>query len=313
MPFGCTVAVALTKEQRKAPKTHTQEVGWTGIFMGYGQMTGHGGAYRVMNPKSQKICTVSINLCTAIEDKFMFLLDIDDLQPMSFQPSAAAYADQKEWDKYGFTDEEEEEVLEELSRADPTFWASMFDDPRVITPTIPSETSAPSRIINDMPPLEPMTPLPIKPLPPPKRVDLGEPIMIDIPTEEEEEVEAHEAKDYPMTIITSHLPPIRIPTTAPLAVPSPAAPSRAYPATTPPPPVPTLRRSDRVGRAPQQLPATTTPSSTPPLSPQLLPETTTEDIESGPDDEKQPSLAVSGIVSAKYGIDEVTGKKMFST
>ena len=43
MPFGCTVSVMLTKEQRKGPKTHSQTVGWIGILMGYGQMTGHGG------------------------------------------------------------------------------------------------------------------------------------------------------------------------------------------------------------------------------------------------------------------------------
>ena len=54
MPFGCTVAVMLTKKQRKGPKTHTQDVGWLGILMGYGQVTGHGGAYRVLNVKTQK-------------------------------------------------------------------------------------------------------------------------------------------------------------------------------------------------------------------------------------------------------------------
>ncbi len=82
----------------------------------------------------------SLERTTTIEDTFLFLLDINDVFPISFPPTAEAYADQKEWDKHGFTPEEEEEVLYELTRSDPTLWESMFDEPSVIPPKPPSET-----------------------------------------------------------------------------------------------------------------------------------------------------------------------------
>ena len=40
-PFGCLVSVMIHPKQRKGPKHHDQEVGWTGTFVGYGLTTGH--------------------------------------------------------------------------------------------------------------------------------------------------------------------------------------------------------------------------------------------------------------------------------
>jgi hypothetical protein len=202
-PFGCLVVVMITKQQRTGPKHHDQEVGWTGPFVGYGITTGHGSCLRVLNIPKRCIMTVSINYCTVIEDNFPFLLTRDDLVPISYKPTLAAYADQKEWALYNFTPEEEEEVIAELSMAHPKAWKSLF-----VPEPIPSQaiTRSPAPWIASQatpaPALEPMTPFSPQ-LSPPKRVELDKDnIDIDLTIDEEDDpvpVTVEPIEFYPIT------------------------------------------------------------------------------------------------------------------
>ena len=209
-PFGCLVSVMIPKDQRKGPKHHDQEVGWTGPFVGYGLTTGHGSCLRVLNLKKRSIFTVSINFCTVIEDNFPFLLTRDDLVPISFIPTLAAYADQREWALYNFTPEEEDEVIAELSNENPKVWKSLFLPD---TPTLPqtrTRSSASSIDPQATPPprLEAMSPLTL-PLSPPKRVELDlHEIDIDLSLDEEVDSQAPVAElAHPLTD-TSQITPV---------------------------------------------------------------------------------------------------------
>ena len=209
-PFGCLVSVMIHIDQRKGPKHHDQEVGWTGPFVGYGLTTGHGSCLRVLNVKKRRIETVSINFCTVIEDNFPFLLTYDDLVPISFKPTPAAYADQKEWALYNFTPEEEEEVIAQLCLENPKVWKTLFvPDTPTTTQPITRLTAVPATPLATPPPrLEPMTPLSPQ-LSPPKRVELDKyNIEIDLSLEEEDDEAAPVAADAPETIDMSHLTPV---------------------------------------------------------------------------------------------------------
>ena len=165
---------------------------------------------RVLNLKKRSIFTVSINFCTVIEDNFPFLLTRDDLVPISFIPTLAAYADQKEWALYNFTPEEEDEVIAELSNENPKVWKSLFLPD---TPTLPqtrTRSSASSIDPQATPPprLEAMSPLTL-PLSPPKRVELDlHEIDIDLSLDEEDDSQAPVAQlTHPLTD-TSQITPV---------------------------------------------------------------------------------------------------------
>ena len=86
------------------------------------------------NPNDRKIHTVSYNYCTCEEDNFPFRTRLEwtsrnlDL-PLDFQPSAAAFVNNEEWAKYGYTDDQELEVSTQLAGDHPEKWDSVFDTP----------------------------------------------------------------------------------------------------------------------------------------------------------------------------------------
>ena len=66
LPFGVDVVVRRAPEQRKGTKNDVgAEVAYPATFLGYGEPTGHGGAYRVWDPKRKKVITASYNFVTA--------------------------------------------------------------------------------------------------------------------------------------------------------------------------------------------------------------------------------------------------------
>jgi hypothetical protein len=70
IPFGVLTVVAIAKKQRKEGKSITQKVAWTGACVGYGELTGHGGALRIYDPEKRSVKIVSRNLCTFNLDVF---------------------------------------------------------------------------------------------------------------------------------------------------------------------------------------------------------------------------------------------------
>ena len=287
-PFGCLVSVMIHTDQRKGPKHHDQTVAWTGPFVGYGLTTGHGSCLRVLNLAKRVICTVSINFCTVIEDNFPFLLTRDDLVPVSYKPTPAAYADQAEWALYNFTPEEEDEVIAKLSKDHPNVWKSLFvpDAPTFSQPStsLPSFTTAPQA--TPPPRLEKMTPL--VQLPPHNRVELEDyKIDIDLSLEEELVSPAPVAEETAETIDISHLTPvIHRPTHPPL-------PERhAEP-----------RRSARL--VPSTPPPFTSLTDEPSPEPEDIKESGTES------DSEHPRNYVRGVKSAVIRLDVATGKNKF--
>ena len=135
MPFGCKAHVMIPDAARTGPKTHTQQVGWTGVFVGYGEATGHGGAYRIFNPETRKVETVSYNFVTCVEDSFPFRNVTEEDVPLSFEPTIETFADEAEWNRYRFSPEEEKEVLLDLSIGDPEKWRRSFHAPAPTTTT----------------------------------------------------------------------------------------------------------------------------------------------------------------------------------
>ena len=108
MPFGCKAVVMIPVKAREGHKTHTQEVGWTGVFVGYGESNGHGGAYRIYDPRKRKVANVSYNFVTCVEDAYPFLLSPRNKdEPTSFEPTFEAFADEAEWDRLQLSIEEE--------------------------------------------------------------------------------------------------------------------------------------------------------------------------------------------------------------
>ena len=288
-PFGCLMIVAIPKDQRKGPKHHDQEVGWSGPFVGYGLTTGHGSCLRVLNVAKRCIVTVSINFCTAIEDNFPFLLTYDNMVPISYTPTPAAFADQKEWALYNFTPEEEEEVIAELSRTSPKVWKSLFNPDAPITPHAATRSPALGTDSQVTPPpaMEPMTPL-TSVLPPTKRVELDEPnIDIDLSLDEEDDASPAPVADASQTTDTTNLTPFiqRNPLHSPTQL------------------VMRPRRSTRV--------ADTTPIPFTTLIEEDIP---TEEIkESGKesDAEQLPAYAVRGIKSVEVRLDVETGRNKY--
>jgi hypothetical protein len=116
VPFGAVTVVAVAKKQRKEGKTITQKVGWTGACVGYGELTGHGGALRIYNPKKRAVKVVSRNLCTINVDAFYWKEKkkegwTDTESPADWLLTPEALMDPEELEKYGF----DEEVLTELA------------------------------------------------------------------------------------------------------------------------------------------------------------------------------------------------------
>ena len=283
-PFGCLVTVMITKDQRKGAKHLDQEVGWSGPFVGYGLTTGHGSCLRVLNVSKRGIATVSINFCTVIEDNFPFLLTRDDLVPISYQPTPAAYADQEEWALYNFTPEEEEEVVADLSLAYPKVWNSLFVSD---TPTQPQTTTHLPAVLVDSPvtpapALEAMTPLNSQ-LAPPKRVERD---YFDIDLSQED-IEVSEAP------VAAYNDP---PTDITLVTPTIQRPQRDLPNRRAPEP----RQSART--APSPIPLTTLIEEHP----------TPEDMKSGTEsDQSAPRFIVRGVKSAEIRLDVATGKNKY--
>ena len=289
-PFGCLVVVMITKPQRTGPKHHDQEVGWTGPFVGYGMTTGHGSCLRVLNAPKRCIMTVSINFCTVIEDNFPFLLTRDDLVPISYKPTLAAFADQEEWALYNFTPEEEEEVVAELSMAHPKAWKSLFlsDLPKPSQTITRSPASWIDSQVTPAPALEPMTPLSTQ-LTPQKRVELDkENIDIDLTIDEED------GSAVPVTVEPIEIYPTTPSTRSFVQRPLQHPPTRH--AMEP-------RRSARLADVTTPIPLTT-------FTEEDIP---TEDIEeSGTESNSEPnSFVVRGIKSVEIRLDVATGKNKF--
>ena len=287
-PFGCLVIVMIANKQRKGPKHLDQEVGWSGTFVGYGLTTGHGSCLRVLNVTKRCIVTVSINFCTVIEDNFPFLLTYDNLVPISYQPTPAAYADQKEWALYNFTPEEEEEVIADLYRTSPKVWKSLFNPDPPIPPHAATRLPALSIDSQATPPpaLEAMTPLSSQ-LTPQKRVELDQPtIDIDLSFDDDEDARPAPVADASQTTDTTNL--------TPFIQRNQHTPTRL---------VMRPRRSARL--------AETTPI---PFTTFNEEDTPTEDIkDSGKesDTEHLPAYAVRGIKSVEIRLDVETGKNKY--
>ena len=281
-PFGCLVTVMITKPQRKGAKDLDQEVGWSGPFVGYGMTTGHGSCLRVLNFAKRAVATVSINFCTVIEDNFPFLLTRDDLVPISYKPTPAAYADQKEWALYNFTPEEEEEVVADLHIANPSLWRSLFVSDMPAQPQ--TTTRLPAVLIDSQvtpaPALEVMTPQSL--LAPPKRVEQG---YFDIDL-------SHEADDGAPPVATIDKQPIDITQVTP----SIQRPQRHLPNRQAPEP----RKSARLA---------TTPI---PFTAIIEEDTPPEEKNSGTESDQSASrFIVRGVKSAEVRLDVATGKNKY--
>jgi hypothetical protein len=120
MPFGVKCVVSISKNDREGKQTLTQDAGWSGIFVGYGISTGHGGAYRIYDPVRKKVMRVSINKCTMDLTCYPWRSRKEwqakkiDL-PISMAPTAEALLDQEELDKYCFNDDMLQEATHQLS------------------------------------------------------------------------------------------------------------------------------------------------------------------------------------------------------
>ena len=158
MPFGCKAIVMTPVKARGGHKTHTQEVGWAGMFVGYGDINGHGGAYRIYNPSTRKVTNVSYNFVTCVEDSFPFRHSTDKDEPLWFEPTLESFADETEWERFQLSPEEEEEAIELLSSSDPERWNSMFDtEPILATRNLPTTTN--ERPHSEPPRLQPIAPI----------------------------------------------------------------------------------------------------------------------------------------------------------
>ena len=154
VPFGALVVVAIAKNQRKDGKTITQKVGWTGACVGYGELTGHGGALRIYNPEKRAVKVVSRNLCTINVNTFYWKekktegwVDTDSSADWLLTPEALI--DPEELEKYGFDDDILAELAVDLSVPDEE--QLQDSDPKVATPRgeDPAENG-----VEEIPPLE---------------------------------------------------------------------------------------------------------------------------------------------------------------
>ena len=120
MPFGVKCVVSISKNDREGKQCLTQDAGWSGIFVGYGISTGHGGAYRIYDPVRKKVMRVSINKCTMDLTCYPWRSRKEwqakkiDL-PVSIAPTAEALLDEEEIEKYCFNDDMLREATDQLS------------------------------------------------------------------------------------------------------------------------------------------------------------------------------------------------------
>ena len=110
IPFGVLTVVAIAKKQRKEGKTITQKVAWTGACVGYGELTGHGGALRIYDPEKGSVKVVSRNLCTFNLDVFYWKEKRkmgwkDTESPASWMLTPEALMDPEEVRRYEFDDD----------------------------------------------------------------------------------------------------------------------------------------------------------------------------------------------------------------
>ena len=110
MPFGVEVGVSISREARKGGQSIEQDVGWMGIFVGYGESTGHGACYRIYNPRKNWTERISYNRCTVNENVYPWrkrerwkdkLVDL----PVSMEPTRETFLVKDELDKFGFSPE----------------------------------------------------------------------------------------------------------------------------------------------------------------------------------------------------------------
>ena len=116
-PFGCQVVVHMV--ELLGPQTFNQVVGFYGMLVGYGAMTGHGGAFRVLNPANHKVYTPSYNHCTVNKTVFPWRLRQEWIDrrmelPVSISPTPEAFTDADELAKYDFQPDEIMEVATQL-------------------------------------------------------------------------------------------------------------------------------------------------------------------------------------------------------
>ena len=133
MPFGAKVIVMIRPGVRTGPKNHSQRAAYPGIFVGYGETTNQGGAYRVFDLENRKIRTVSMNDCTIKEDEFPMRTRKEwrdrsfDL-PVDFEPTINSFLNDAEWEKFGFDESQELEVAGRLRSENPAKWKDVFAD-----------------------------------------------------------------------------------------------------------------------------------------------------------------------------------------
>ena len=117
LPFGCRLVVH--DVEPTGPQTLDRVVGFSGMMVGYGASTGHGGAYRAFNPSNKKVYTASYNHCTANETEFPWRqrqewIDRRMEMPVSISPTPEAFTDAVELAKYDFKPDEIMEVATQL-------------------------------------------------------------------------------------------------------------------------------------------------------------------------------------------------------
>jgi hypothetical protein len=119
VPFGAQVNCLIPKEKRGA-KTPGQEKSFEGAVIGVVEDCS---AYRVWDPETKKVREVSFSFCVVSENCFPFRAKRKEKEeePLSFFPTLEAFLTPKEWDKYGFSREQQVDVVKRkgLTRAPP--------------------------------------------------------------------------------------------------------------------------------------------------------------------------------------------------
>ena len=113
--FGSACVCYLPKEQRKDKKTPTQRKAFDGVIVGY---VPDMDAYRVWDLSAQKIREVSFAF-TIVQEGFFPLRDKKQWaqtflsDPTNFYPDEKAVLLKREWERFGFDEEDAEEALQD--------------------------------------------------------------------------------------------------------------------------------------------------------------------------------------------------------
>jgi hypothetical protein len=107
--FGTKTTVFQPKEQRHEHKTPGLQKTFTGLMIGY--VKGMRG-YRIWDIEHRKVREVSYNFCSFEEGVFPYRKAPRETETAkNFYPTLESFVDPKEWEKFDFTQEEEDEVI----------------------------------------------------------------------------------------------------------------------------------------------------------------------------------------------------------